>query len=163
MTERDQMLAFMKELSNALISVRPLGGSELFVKRFDDYFADPAYCKSAIKHDAEARHEAMLERVRAERNRDMWKGQCERQAAQLAQLRDLLAKSTGALMCVLHGNQVSEDRGIVFTGAFAHLGKMSFKQILDAADAGLSETLTADMPSSALCSNPHNTPEADHG
>lgn len=67
MTERDQMLAFMKEISNALISVRPLGGSELFVKRFDDYFADPAYCKAAIQTNHERYHEAMKETVRLRR------------------------------------------------------------------------------------------------
>jgi hypothetical protein len=64
MMEREKMLVFMKELSDALISVRPLGGSELFVKRFDDYFADPAYCKAAIQVNHERYHEAMKENVR---------------------------------------------------------------------------------------------------
>jgi hypothetical protein len=65
--EREEMLAFMKELSNALISVRPLGGSELFVKRFGDYFADPAYCKAAIQENHERYHETMKENVRLRR------------------------------------------------------------------------------------------------
>jgi hypothetical protein len=59
--------AFIKELSNALIAIRPLGGSELFVKRFGKHYADPAYCKTAIVKDADARHEAMSGLVRHRR------------------------------------------------------------------------------------------------
>src|SRR5687768_11632021 len=55
---------FMKELSDALISVRPLGGSELFVKRFDEYFADPAYCKAAIEERSNDCHEAQKGLIR---------------------------------------------------------------------------------------------------
>ncbi|MES2030894.1 MAG: hypothetical protein V4477_17065 [Pseudomonadota bacterium] len=67
MAERDDMLAFMKELSDALISVRPLGGSELFVKRFGEYFADPAYCKAVIQVNHERYHEAMKQNIRLQR------------------------------------------------------------------------------------------------
>lgn len=68
--EREKMLAFMKELSDALISIRPLGGSELFVKRFGQYFADPTYCKDMIKLDAARRHETMTECMRLRRQAD---------------------------------------------------------------------------------------------
>ena len=58
--------AFMKELSDALIKARPLGGSELFVKRFDRYFADPKFCGDEIdllwKKYHEVRAELMMER-----------------------------------------------------------------------------------------------------
>lgn len=37
-----------KSLSNALLKVRPLGGSEMFVKRCGDYYADPGYCGAMI-------------------------------------------------------------------------------------------------------------------
>jgi hypothetical protein len=60
--------AFIKELSDALLTVRPLGGSELFVKRFGQYYADPAYCKAAIVERHEQYHNAMKGQVR-ERNR----------------------------------------------------------------------------------------------
>ena len=35
---------FTKELSDALLKVRPLGGSELFVRRAGEFYADPIYC-----------------------------------------------------------------------------------------------------------------------
>lgn len=69
-SDREQMLVFMKELSNALISIRPLGGSELFVKRFGDYFADPDYCKAAIEVAHQRYHDAMKENVRLRRALD---------------------------------------------------------------------------------------------
>lgn len=59
--------AFIKELSDALRSIRPLGGSELFVKRFDNYYADPDYCKAAIEQDAEHKHNAMKAYVKERR------------------------------------------------------------------------------------------------
>jgi hypothetical protein len=77
---------FIKELSDALIAVRPLGGSELFVKRFGRYYADPAYCKAAIVKDADARHEAMSGLVRHRRRAE----QAESALAVLAPVRDML-------------------------------------------------------------------------
>jgi hypothetical protein len=61
-TERH--LAFMKELSDALLKVRPLGGSELFVKRFGNYFADPAYCGAAIEQMSKDLHQAKIETIK---------------------------------------------------------------------------------------------------
>ena len=48
-TETAYWKSVAKELSDVLLTVRPLGGSELF-KRFKDetYLADPAYFKAAI-------------------------------------------------------------------------------------------------------------------
>jgi hypothetical protein len=84
--------AFMKELSDALISVRPLGGSELFVKRFDEYFADPAYCKAAIEERSNDCHEAqkglIRERRRAETAEQRLKSRDTCQDAAFAKLLD---------------------------------------------------------------------------
>lgn len=44
MSEHDNGLDFAKRLSDALLKVRPLGGSEMFVKRNNKYYADPDYC-----------------------------------------------------------------------------------------------------------------------
>lgn len=62
--------AFIKELSDALRSIRPLGGSELFVKRFGNYYADPVYCKAAIEQDTEHKHNAMKAYVKERRRAD---------------------------------------------------------------------------------------------
>ncbi len=59
--------AFIKELSDALLAIRPLGGSELFVQRFGQFYADPAYCKAAIVQRIEDCHEAKKEQVRQHR------------------------------------------------------------------------------------------------
>ena len=62
--------AFIKELSDALLSVRPLGGSELFVQRCGNYYADPVYCKAAIEKQAEDYHNAMKANVRNSKRAD---------------------------------------------------------------------------------------------
>jgi hypothetical protein len=64
MSELADGWAFAKELSDALLKVRPLGGSELFVKRNGQYFADPKYCGAAIEDSHKSRHEVMSENVR---------------------------------------------------------------------------------------------------
>jgi len=46
----------------------------------------------ALREAATIISELQAERDRIERNRDMWKGQCERQAASLATMRDLLTR-----------------------------------------------------------------------
>jgi hypothetical protein len=78
--------AFIKDLSDALIAVRPLGGSELFVQRFGQYYADPVYCKTAIVKDADARHDAMSGLVKHRRRAE----QAERALAELTPVRDML-------------------------------------------------------------------------
>lgn len=60
----DDGWAFAKQLSDALLRVRPLGGSELFVKRNGQYYADPAYCGAAIEESHQSRHETMKDNVR---------------------------------------------------------------------------------------------------
>lgn len=56
--------AFAKQLSDALLKVRPLGGSELFVKRNGQYYADPDYCGAAIEDAHKSRHKVMKENIR---------------------------------------------------------------------------------------------------
>lgn len=72
-----ELEAFTKELSDALLTIRPLGGSECFVKRCDAYYADPDYFKGFIKCEADSRRESMKDltrerkdRIRAEQQRD---------------------------------------------------------------------------------------------
>lgn len=55
---------FAKRLSDALLKIRPLGGSELFVKRNGQYYADPDYCGAAIEEAHNSRHETMKENIR---------------------------------------------------------------------------------------------------
>jgi len=61
-TELDKYKALCKRLSDALLKVRPLGGSELFTKigEGDDqeYYADPDYCGKAIEKLRQDLHEA---------------------------------------------------------------------------------------------------------
>jgi hypothetical protein len=67
MSEHDNGWDFAKRLSEALLKVRPLGGSELFVKRNNQYYADPDYCGRMIEElrtslDLEIRARIRLER-----------------------------------------------------------------------------------------------------
>lgn len=59
---------FAKLLSNALLKIRPLGGSELFVKRNGDYYADPEYCGRLIEEMRDALHQARIDKVRLEKS-----------------------------------------------------------------------------------------------
>lgn len=63
----EKHIAFMKELSEALLKVRPLGGSELFVKRFGNYFADPVYCGQMIEEMRASLDQEIRARIRLER------------------------------------------------------------------------------------------------
>lgn len=49
-----------KRLSTALLNVRPLGGSELFIKVGDEYYADPDYCGDEIVRIRRELHELRL-------------------------------------------------------------------------------------------------------
>jgi hypothetical protein len=67
MSEHDNGWEFAKRLSDALLKVRPLGGSELFVNRNNQYYADPDYCGRMIDEmraslDLEIRARIRLER-----------------------------------------------------------------------------------------------------
>jgi hypothetical protein len=65
--EIEGMRAFIKQLSDTLLTLRPLGGSECFVQRFGAYYADPEYFKAQIEHDTRKRREGVMEIVRLKR------------------------------------------------------------------------------------------------
>lgn len=62
--ERVNGWVFAKRLSDALLKIRPLGGSELFVKRNGEYYADPDYCGWAIEQAHASHHDTMKENIR---------------------------------------------------------------------------------------------------
>lgn len=82
-----ELLGFLKEVSDALLKVRPLGGSELFVHRFGEYYADPAYCGAAIEEKDQRYHEAMKARVLAERERDALKHDISRHLSIMTEMQ----------------------------------------------------------------------------
>lgn len=57
----------VKRLSDALLKVRPPGGSELFIRYGDDYVADPDFCGSEIERIRQENIELKLENVRLRR------------------------------------------------------------------------------------------------
>jgi hypothetical protein len=65
----------------------------MFTNRFGNYYADPKYCGDMIEDLTRDLHESRMKAVRTERNRDMWEGQCERQATELAAMRSSLGNS----------------------------------------------------------------------
>jgi hypothetical protein len=65
--ERDKLKEHAKRMSDALISVRPLGGSELFVQVDGEFYADPDWCGAAIKKLRDDLHEARIEIARLRR------------------------------------------------------------------------------------------------
>lgn len=62
-----ELRALAKELSNALISIRPLGGSELFRRVGDDFYADADYCKLLIQEQSAYLDEARKDNIRLTR------------------------------------------------------------------------------------------------
>lgn len=68
--ERDDLRSRIKRLSDALLTVRPLGGSELFVRWGDAFHADPDYCKGLIEHLHLTKHEALKAQVREQKRAD---------------------------------------------------------------------------------------------
>lgn len=63
--------AWGKRATDALIKVRPLGGSELFM-RFDDStnLADPEWCGRAIDEMRDSLHKQRIENVKLQRAND---------------------------------------------------------------------------------------------
>lgn len=59
--------AFAKELSDVLLLVRPLGGSELFVRRNGQFYADPFYCGQLLDQLKSDHLQSVKDRVRAQR------------------------------------------------------------------------------------------------
>jgi hypothetical protein len=61
----DKLRAHAKAMSDALLKVRPLGGSELFVRVGETFYADPKFCGDAIEKMQTDLHEARKAVVRA--------------------------------------------------------------------------------------------------
>lgn len=56
--------ALARRLSEALIKVRPLGGSELFTRVGEEFYADPTYCGGEIDKLRSELHSAKTENIR---------------------------------------------------------------------------------------------------
>ena len=59
--------ALAKRLSDVLLTVAPLGGSECFMRVGDEFFAEPEFFKQRIAELHSSRHEALQRAIRAER------------------------------------------------------------------------------------------------
>jgi len=59
-----------KKMSDALLKVRPFGGSELFTRVGEEFYADPAYCGGEIDRLRGANHELRMQAHLATRSRD---------------------------------------------------------------------------------------------
>lgn len=66
--ERDEAKGFAKKLSDTLLELRPLGGSELFTRHAGEFYADPKHFAAVIEQDKAALHEARKEAVRSRRS-----------------------------------------------------------------------------------------------
>lgn len=66
-----QLREMVKELSDTLLKLRPLGGSECFVSKGDGFYvADTRYFAQLIEQERVSTHEARKGKVRAEKQRD---------------------------------------------------------------------------------------------
>lgn len=62
--ENDRLWAWARRATDALTKVRPLGGSELFMRLGEQCVADPEWCGAAIEDLRESLHKARMENVR---------------------------------------------------------------------------------------------------
>ncbi|MGW9333637.1 hypothetical protein [Bosea sp. NPDC055594] len=67
--EKERMGALARRLSDALLTVRPLGGSELFMRAGEDFYADPDVCTAEIAMLRTELHEAKVSVARERRAR----------------------------------------------------------------------------------------------
>lgn len=61
--EIEKLRSVAKRLSDALLTLRPLGGSEMFVRFGEDFYVDPDYCKTIISELRAEVHEARKART----------------------------------------------------------------------------------------------------
>lgn len=74
-----QLREMVKELSDTLLKLRPLGGSECFVRKGDGFYvADTRYFAQLIEQERVSTHEARKGKVRAEKQRDEFLAALER-------------------------------------------------------------------------------------
>jgi len=65
--ENKRLKAWMKRATAALIKVRPLGGSELFMRVGEENYADPEWCGRAIEEMRDRLHKERVENIRLQR------------------------------------------------------------------------------------------------
>ncbi len=61
MSKPSDYKTLVRKLSDALLTVRPLGGSELFMRVGDEFYADPVVCTAEIKKLRDDLHKARAE------------------------------------------------------------------------------------------------------
>lgn len=81
--ELERVAAHARAMSDALLKVRPLGGSELFVMIDGVAYADPKFCGDAIEELASSRHRALCDRSQISKDLSASQAQCERLRAAL--------------------------------------------------------------------------------
>jgi len=106
---------FAGELSRALIKIRPLGGSELFVKRNGQYYADPDYCGAAIEAQRKDSHETKAENIRLQRRVMAFEGKLDEALGIIHDLLGLDLGSSERAMKFLddHAPTAADVRGIL--------------------------------------------------
>jgi hypothetical protein len=66
-TPAGDVVELLKRMSDALLNIRPLGGSEMFMAYGDGFIADPEYCERLIVETRQQLHEDRCKIVRLER------------------------------------------------------------------------------------------------
>lgn len=75
-----------RAMSDALLKVRPLGGSELFSRVGEEFYADPKFCGDEIEKLRTERSEAVKESVRSKRALTAAEAERDRLKAEVAAL-----------------------------------------------------------------------------
>lgn len=88
--ERIEKIA--RDLTKALVSLTP-GGSEYFVRRFENYYADIEACTRVIRERFESGHRAKIDRVDAERRATTAERERDEARAEVERLKLVLTPS----------------------------------------------------------------------
>lgn len=91
--ERGTVEAVARKLSDALLTVRPLGGSELFMRVGEDFYADPVVCAAEIKKLRDDLHNAKANYVRT--TQEKW------------EIKDALRECQAALAMMVSPERIS--------------------------------------------------------
>jgi hypothetical protein len=62
--EHERLRKHAKLMSDALLELRPLGGSEMFTRVGEEFYADPDYCTRLIREMRQELHELRVAEVR---------------------------------------------------------------------------------------------------
>lgn len=86
-----------RRLSDALLEVRPLGGSELFQRVGDEYYADPKACGAAIGQLRSDLHNAKTAEIKAKRRATTAERERDEAMAALRAARKVMRNAWGAV------------------------------------------------------------------